>query len=202
MKAMKRLVALATVMAVTVAAMGQVLVKTHTIDPEEVEMFKERANIDLRNKPNGLFYRLREKTDIEGLLAPAGLEGLECYITDETDNGYVALFRRPTSADDYRFVVVTFDEKKKPTGTYDLGALTGNDYCEVQDIRWFDGHLYFNMACPTYSSSIGGRGSKSSGVRNISSATTSSSLISISSIVATASRARTTSSICSTADTA
>jgi len=160
MKAMKRLVALATVMAVTAAAMGQVLVKTHTIDPEEVEMFKERANIDLRNKPNGLFYRLREKTDIEGLLAPAGLEGLECYITDETDNGYVALFRRPTSADDYRFVVVTFDENKKPTGTYNLGALTGNDYCEVQDIRWFDGHLYFNMACPTYSSSIGGRGSK------------------------------------------
>ena len=38
----------------------------------------------------------------------------------------------------------------------------GYCYCEVQDIRWDADtqHLLFNMACPSYSSMIGGKGSK------------------------------------------
>ena len=160
MKTTKRILTLVLALAVSSVAFSQVLVKSLTISPADIDAFKAANGIDLRNKPNGLFYRLREEVTIDGLNAPVGMSGLECYITDKTDKGYVALFRNPTGADSYRFIVLTYDQKKKVTGTYDLCTLTGNNYCEVQDIRWFDNHLYFNMACPTYSSAIEGRGSK------------------------------------------
>ena len=55
-----------------------------------------------------------------------------------------------------------YDKDEKPIYTIDLGQVSGNDYCEVQDVRWDnDTHnLLFNMACPSYSSQINGKGSK------------------------------------------
>ena len=55
-----------------------------------------------------------------------------------------------------------YDKDEKPLYTIDLGQVSGNDYCEVQDVRWdADTHnLLFNMACPSYASGVNGKGSK------------------------------------------
>jgi hypothetical protein len=68
----------------------------------------------------------------------------------------------PTGADDYKFIVVIYNADEKPLYTVDLCAVTGNNYCEVQDVRWDnDTHnLLFNMACPSYARDIDGKGSK------------------------------------------
>ena len=115
-----------------------------------------------KNKPNGFFYRLRRDTQRTDLPRTEGTENLELFISEPTDMGWMALYRLPLAADDYDFIVVLYDHNDQPTVTLDLCQLTGNNYCEVQDVRWdSDNHyLLFNMACPSYSSMIDGKGSK------------------------------------------
>ena len=121
-----------------------------------------KTMISLKNKPNGTYFRLREEKNNENLPLVAEVEGLEQYISERIDIGWLAMYRLPTSADDYKFVVVIYDKDEKPLYTVDLGEVSKNNYCEVQDVRWDnDTHnLLFNMACPSYSSMIGGKGSK------------------------------------------
>lgn len=156
-----RKLAVTVLLAVTsTVSYSQVLVKTYTMSSEEAPFFCDDNGITYSNKPNGLIYRLRVEVPFPDLPRTEEVADKELFITDRTDDGYVALFRNPTSADDYSFYVLTYNKKKKVTGVYDLCKLSETYNCEVQDIRWFDGHLYFNMACPSYSSGVGGRGSK------------------------------------------
>lgn len=121
-----------------------------------------KTMISLKNKPNGTIYRLRVEKQNESLPRVAEVKGLEQFISERIDIGWLAMYRLPTSADDYKFVAVIYDKEEKPLYTVDLGEVSNNNYCEVQDVRWDnDTHnLLFNMACPSYSSMIGGKGSK------------------------------------------
>ena len=121
-----------------------------------------RTMISLKNKPNGTIYRLRKEVQNEYLPHIDEVKGLELFISERIDVGWLALFRKPLAADDYKFIVVIYDKDEKPLYTIDLCAVSNNNYCEVQDVRWDnDTHnLLFNMACPSYASGINGKGSK------------------------------------------
>ena len=118
--------------------------------------------VTMRNKPNGIIYRLREDIQCEDLPRVPEVEGLIVMIAEPIDQGWLALYRLPLSDDDYNFVVVLYNHDKKPTQIINLCDISNNRYCEVQDVRW-DGenqYLMFNMACPSYASEINGKGSK------------------------------------------
>lgn len=122
----------------------------------------QKSMISMKNKPNGIIYRLRVDKQNESLPLVEEVRGLEQFISERIDIGWMAMYRLPTSADDYKFIVVIYDTEEKPLYTVDLGAVSGNNYCEVQDVRWDnDTHnLLFNMACPSYARNIDGKGSK------------------------------------------
>ena len=115
-----------------------------------------------KNKPNGNIYRLRVDVQRNDLPRVPETEGLELYIAEPIDLGWLALYRLPTIADDYNFIVVIYDQGLKPLHVLNLCDIANNRYCEVQDVRWdADNHnLLFNMACPSYAEMIGGKGSK------------------------------------------
>ena len=117
--------------------------------------------VTCKNKPNGYIYRLREDIQTDELPNVVGSDH-EMFIAEPIDIGWLALFRLPTSSDNYDFVVALYNERKENTGIFNLCDITGNRYCEVQDVRWDgnNGNILFNMACPSYSSSINGKGSK------------------------------------------
>ena len=119
-------------------------------------------DVSSKNKPNGYIYRMRIEKQCDDLPRVPETEGLELYISEPIDLGWLAFYRLPTSAVDYNVVVVLYDHDKQPTATVNLCDVTNNRYCEVQDVRWdADNHnLLFNMACPSYSEMIDGKGSK------------------------------------------
>ena len=121
-----------------------------------------QENVSMVNKPNGIIYRLRWEKQCTDLPVVPEAQGLELFISEPTDMGWLALYRKPMGASDYNFVVVLYDHNKKPTATINLCNITNNRYCEVQDVRWDADthHLLFNMACPSYASVINGKGSK------------------------------------------
>lgn len=121
-----------------------------------------KSMLSLKNKPNGIIYRLRIDKQNEYLPRVPEAKDLEMFISERIDIGWLALYRLPTGADSYRFIVVIYDKDEKPLYTVNLGEVAQNDYCEVQDVRWDpDNHnLLFNMACPSYSKAINGKGSK------------------------------------------
>ena len=114
------------------------------------------------NKPNGLFYRMREEKQTDLPPSPEEERDLVLMIAEKTEFGWQALWRTPLIDTNYEFLVVHYDEEKNPTATYNLCELTETHNCEVQDIRWDTKAkcLYFNMACPSYAKLIGGKGSK------------------------------------------
>lgn len=122
----------------------------------------QRTMLTMKNKPNGTIYRLRREVQNEYLPRVDEVKDLELFISESIDVGWMALYRLPMGANDYKFIVVIYDKNEKPLYTIDLGQVSGNNYCEVQDVRWDnDTHnLLFNMACPSYSSGINGMGSK------------------------------------------
>ena len=122
----------------------------------------QRNMISLKNKPNGTIYRLREEKQNEYLPRGEEAKDLEQYISERIDIGWLALYRRSAGSTDYKFIVKIYDKDEKLLYTIDLGQVSGNNYCEVQDVRWDnDTHnLLFNMACPGYASGVNGKGSK------------------------------------------
>ena len=122
----------------------------------------QRNMLTMKNKPNGTIYRLREEKQNEYLPRGEEAKDLEQYISERIDIGWLALYRRSAGDDIYKFIVKIYDKDEKPIYTIDLGQVSGNDYCEVQDVRWDnDTHnLLFNMACPSYASGVNGKGSK------------------------------------------
>lgn len=122
----------------------------------------QRNMLTLKNKPNGIIYRMRVDKQNEYLPRGEEAKDLEQYISERIDIGWLALYRRSSGSTDYKFIVKIYDKDEKLLYTIDLGKVSDNDYCEVQDVRWDpDNHnLLFNMACPSYSSQINGKGSK------------------------------------------
>ena len=122
----------------------------------------QRNMLTLKNKPNGIIYRMRVDKQNEYLPRGEEAKDLEQYISERIDIGWLALYRRSSGSTEYKFIVKIYDKDEKLLYTIDLGKVSGNDYCEVQDVRWDpDNHnLLFNMACPSYSSQINGKGSK------------------------------------------
>ena len=122
----------------------------------------QRNMLTMKNKPNGTIFRLREEKQNEYLPRGEEANDLEQYISDRIDIGWMALYRRSAGDENYKFIVKIYDKDEKPLYTIDLGQVSGNDYCEVQDVRWDnDTHnLLFNMACPSYASGVNGKGSK------------------------------------------
>ena len=122
----------------------------------------ESENVSMVNKPNGIIYRLRIEKQCTDLPVVPEARGLELFISEPTDMGWLALYRKPMGAPDYNFVVVLYNQSKQPTATVNLCDITNNRYCEVQDVRWDADthHLLFNMACPSYAREINGKGSK------------------------------------------
>ncbi len=118
--------------------------------------------VSMANKPNGIIYRLRVDNQYPDLPRVDAVKGLELFISESIDTGWMGLFRKPMVADDYNFVVVLYDHSRRPVATVNLCDITGNRYCEVQDVRWDADthHLLFNMACPSYAREINGKGSK------------------------------------------
>lgn len=118
--------------------------------------------VTMKNKPNGTIYRLREDVQCQDLPRVEEVENLKLIIAEPIDMGWMALYRLPLGADSYNFVVVLYNHEKQPVKTLNLCDIASNYYCEVQDVRWDaqTHHLLFNMACPSYSSQINGRGSK------------------------------------------
>ena len=69
----------------------------------------DRSLISLKNKPNGIIFRLREEKQNEYLPRVEEAKGLEMYISERIDIGWLAMYRLPTSADNYKFIVVIYD---------------------------------------------------------------------------------------------
>ena len=122
----------------------------------------QKSMVSLKNKANGTIYRLRIDKQNENLPRVPEARGLEQFISERIDIGWLALYRLPMGANNYKFIVVIYDNNEKPLYTVDLCEVSNNNYCEVQDVRWDnDTHnLLFNMACPSYASEINGKGSK------------------------------------------
>lgn len=122
----------------------------------------QKNMITLKNKPNGTIYRLRVEKQNEYLPRGEEAKDLEQFISERIDIGWLALYRRSAGDQNYKFIVKIYDKDEKPLYTIDLGQVSDNNYCEVQDVRWDnDTHnLLFNMACPSYASSVNGKGSK------------------------------------------
>lgn len=114
------------------------------------------------NKPNGNYFRLREEIQCTDLPGVERVEGKNLIIAERISGGWMALYRNDMLADEYDFVVVFYDSAKKPTRTVDLCKVSNTYNCEVQDVRYDadNDFLLFNMACPSYASEIGGKGSK------------------------------------------
>ena len=119
-------------------------------------------SVSNKNKPNGNMFRLRKDVQRTDLPRVPETEGLELYISEPIDMGWLGFYRLPTSDDNYNFVVVIYNNDLKPIHVLNLCDIANNRYCEVQDVRWdADNHnLLFNMACPSYAELINGKGSK------------------------------------------
>lgn len=119
--------------------------------------------MSLKNKPNGKIYRLREELQCAHFEhVPHEAEGLLLIISEATPTGWVTLYRKPLGANDYKFLAVFYNKKKKPERIVDLCQVSNTYNCEVQDMRWDSKErcLMFNMACPTYSSALNGECSR------------------------------------------
>ena len=141
---MKRIfLSLLTVLALCATAQAQRLVSVKNYGANW-----QRNMLTMKNKPNGTIYRLREEKQNEYLPRGEEAKDLEQFISERIDIGWLALYRRSAGSTDYKFIVKIYDKDEKPLYTIDLGQVSGNDYCEVQDVRWDnDTHnLLFNMA--------------------------------------------------------
>lgn len=125
--------------------------------------------VSYANKPNGTYSRLREEIHATDLPLIPRIENAdqkkELILAEHIDGGeigWLALYRNEMLASSYDFIVVLYNENKEPMTSIDLCKISNTYNCEVQDVRYDAANnlLFFNMACPSYSSEIGGKGSK------------------------------------------
>lgn len=114
-----------------------------------------------RNKPNGPQQRYRRWVPPETPAAiPRELDGLELWLADPADGGWITLYGR--TASDWRQTAEYRGRFYGPGGTvrWDLDLdrfLSRDDLVEIQDLRYDDGALFFNEGCLTYARDADGR---------------------------------------------
>ncbi len=156
---MKRILLCTLAVVATLALDAQQLVRKRVYTPKQFAA--TQIELTGRNKPNGSYSRLREHVAVTDLPRPDIDPMLQLFIAEPTDSGYLGLWRTPLGFDPYCFVAALFDEDKQLRCDFDLCELTREWYCELQDIRADDeGKLYFNLACPSYSSGLDGKCSR------------------------------------------
>ena len=74
----------------------------------------QKTMISLKNKPNGTIYRLRKENQNEYLPRVPEAKGLEQFISERIDIGWLAMYHLPMSDDDYKFIVVIYDKDEHP----------------------------------------------------------------------------------------
>lgn len=114
------------------------------------------------NKPNGMVYRTRQDVPSRRpAYVQAELDGLQLFIADSTEDGWMAFYRGPLAGAPnganvgYRAVMYRTDGSR----AWDTNLnrfLSRTDRAEVQDIRYAAGRLYFNEACQSYSREANG----------------------------------------------
>lgn len=115
-----------------------------------------------REKPNGVEYRLRQSVPaILPAYVPRSLDGLDLYIADPAEGGWMAFYRDPLSmaqdGPNARFRAVLFGGDGGRRWDVDLNPfLSRPDRLEIQDVRYADGRLYLNEACQSYAREAGG----------------------------------------------
>jgi hypothetical protein len=120
----------------------------------------QAAGLGGPNKPNGVEQRYRRWVPAE---TPAyvsrQLDSLELAIADETDDGWMAFYESPLRGlgPNRAYRAALFGPGGNRLWDLPLNQyLSRNDQLEIQDIRYQDGHLYFNEACQTYAQEAGG----------------------------------------------
>jgi hypothetical protein len=119
------------------------------------QYFKDKYGLSGKNKPNGFMYRVREDN---GIVLPKGnkTNHLKLFISERIESGYVSLARNGLGSDNYEFYVIIYDNNKNIIEEINLNEISGITDCEIQDIRVYGGHIYFNQACVSYSNEQGG----------------------------------------------
>ncbi|GEM_PF-2182427 len=160
---MKRITLAALALLFIIPAQAQILVKSNiyrNAGPAKLE----ELGATWKNRENAFYYRFRENVseDLKPSKIAKALE-LVCTIAEKNEDGtYLALWRTPLGDEcvwkDY--VVALYDKKKKLQFEVNVSNYAGFEDCEVQDVRYKDGLVYFNMAYITYSSQVNGQCSK------------------------------------------
>jgi hypothetical protein len=97
---------------------------------------------------------------------PRQVGGLELFVLDEADGGYLAFYREPYNLGSCQLggttncaYVARFYSRSGQLGwTVKLAKVMSRpDHLEIQDIRLAGGVLYFNEACQSYANEAGGR---------------------------------------------
>ncbi|RRC99092.1 hypothetical protein [Prevotella sp. OH937_COT-195] len=139
---------------ITSSAMAQKL-KLIKFIPENKNP-KETLGLTFSNKPNGTFYRLREDIKVKFLKPTPRTCNMEQIITGETEFGYYAMYRNSLGSSEYSFILTLYNEKADMFDEIDLNEVSDNYNCEIQDLRYENGRVYYNFACPSYSSGLNG----------------------------------------------
>ena len=151
----KRLILMLFVAFVTSSAMSQKLKMVKFMSSRNNPIGK--IGLTMVNKPNGTMYRLREEIQVDYLKPSPRTRSLKQIITGKTDYGHFALYRKDLGATDYSFIVTLYDEKDDMYAEIDLNEVSDNYDCELQAIRYEKERLYYNFACPSYSSGLNGQ---------------------------------------------
>jgi len=111
------------------------------------------------NKQNDYSQRLRNMiyTPRPGFIKKHR-NGLDLFILDRIEKGYMAFYRSALSSSTYLFEAVIYSPKGNVVAEISLSNLIHSKYAlEVQDIRYKEGILYFNAPSPTYAFTTKGR---------------------------------------------
>jgi len=115
-----------------------------------------------RNKLNPVEERFRRGIPPETpAWVPRTHGGLELFLADSVEGGWLALYRGPLvirpGARNSPYRAALFEPGGEAAWDVDLGAILSRpDHLEVQDLRYADGALYFNEACQSYAREAGG----------------------------------------------
>ena len=114
------------------------------------------------NKPNGLAQRFRVDVPPETpSWVPRERAGLELTIAQRAADGWLAFYKGPLAADwreNAGYAAALYAPGGDERWALDLSTyLPAPRLLEIQDVRWGDGHLYFNVACLTYAREADGR---------------------------------------------
>ena len=140
-------------LAATTTLDAQALVKVQTYRGEKPYQELRITNV---NKPNGNIYRLRVEQNYPDLPRPERYRDWKSNISVKIDGGYMMLVQNERSYYDYDIVCLFYNGEQRLVKELDLCALADKHDCEVCDIRYDNGQLFYNLSCITYSSSLNG----------------------------------------------